>query len=49
MWKLWSKALGDTSGIHDAESDKVTCIRTGIVLVYMTTNALVIASILHHW
>lgn len=49
VWRLWAKALGEKSGTTDAEANKIACIRTGIVLVYILTNLFIVAGIIRHW
>jgi hypothetical protein len=49
MWRLWAKALGEKSGTTDVEANKIACIRTAIVLVYIVTNLFIIAGIIRHW
>lgn len=49
MWRLWAKALGEKTGKDDGEADKIACIRTVIVLVYVITNLVLIANVIHHW
>jgi hypothetical protein len=49
MWKLWAKALGEKASDNDTEADKIACIRTAIVLVYIITNLFIIAGIIRHW
>ena len=49
IWRLWSKALGEKSGKTDDESDKIACIRTVIVLIYIITNFVIVAGVLRHW
>ncbi|MCK9369139.1 hypothetical protein M0R04_04225 [Candidatus Dojkabacteria bacterium] len=49
MWRLWAKALGEKAFDSDKEADKVACIRTGIVLVYLITNLVIIAGVIRHW
>lgn len=49
LWHLWAKALGEKSGSSDKEADKIACIRTAIVLIYIITNLFIIAGIIHHW
>ena len=49
MWRLWAKALGEKSGSNDTESDKIACIRTLIVLIYLMTNFFIIAGVIRHW
>ena len=48
-WRIWSKALGEKSGVTDKEADRIACIRTVIVLSYMITNGFIIAGVLRHW
>lgn len=49
IWRLWAKALGEKSGTTDAEANKIACIRTAIVLVYILTNLFIVAGIIRHW
>ncbi|HQT80686.1 hypothetical protein FERRO_08540 [Ferrovum sp. JA12] len=49
MWRLWAKALGEKAVGDNKEADKVALIRSGIVMVYVLTNILIVASIIHHW
>ena len=49
LWRLWSKALGEKSGKNNDEADKIACNRTIIVLVYVITNLVLIANVIHHW
>jgi hypothetical protein len=49
MWRLWSKALGEKSGINDKEANKIALIRTLIVLCYIITNVFIIAGVIRHW
>jgi hypothetical protein len=48
-WRLWAKALGEKSGITDAEADRIAVIRTAIVLCYVITNLFIIAGVVRHW
>jgi hypothetical protein len=48
-WRLWAKSLGEKAGDSDAEADKIACIRTFVVLIYVITNLFIIAGILRHW
>lgn len=48
-WRLLAKALGEKSGTTDAEANKIACIRTAIVLVYIVTNLFIVAGIIRHW
>jgi hypothetical protein len=49
FWRLWAKALGEKATDSDKESDRVACIRTVIVLIYIITNFFIIAGIIRHW
>lgn len=49
LWYIWSKALGDKPHTSAQISDKVAAIRTIIVLVYLITNIMIVAGIVHHW
>jgi len=49
MWRLWSKALGEKSGINDKEANIIACIRTVIVLSYIITNCFIVAGVIRHW
>lgn len=49
LWRLWAKALGEKSGSTDAEADRIACVRTVIVLVYVITNCFIMAGVIRHW
>jgi hypothetical protein len=49
IWRLWAKALGEKVGNTDIESDRIACIRTVVVLSYITTNCFIIAGVVRHW
>ena len=50
MWKIWAKALGEKAVDEcDITSDKVALVRSSIVLVYIVTNLVIIAGVIHHW
>lgn len=49
LWRSWAKALGEKSGSSDAEADRIACIRTLIVLIYIITNFFIIAGVIRHW
>lgn len=49
FWYIWAKALGDKSHDSDDISDKIACIRTVIMLIYIITNFFIVASIIRHW
>ena len=49
LWRIWAKALGEKAGKTDDEADRIACIRTLIVLVYIITNLFIIAGIMRHW
>lgn len=48
-WYVWMKAVGDRAHINIKIADHVAVLRTLIVLVYLVTNAFIIAGVLHHW
>ena len=49
MWRLWAKALGEKSSPDNKEADVVAIIRTAILVVYMVTNAFIVAGVIRHW
>lgn len=49
FWHIWAKALGEKAGSTDAEADRIACIRTAIVLIYIFTNFFIIAGVIRHW
>jgi hypothetical protein len=49
LWRIWAKALGEKAGSSDEESDRIACIRTLIVLIYIITNFFIIAGVIRHW
>jgi hypothetical protein len=49
LWHLWAKALGEKAGKSDSEADRIACIRTVIVLIYLITNLFIIAGVIRHW
>jgi hypothetical protein len=49
LWRIWAKALGEKAGDTDQEADRIACIRTCIVLVYIITNFVIIAGVIRHW
>lgn len=49
MWRLWAKSLGEKAGDTDQEADRIACIRTSIVLIYVITNFFIIAGVIRHW
>ena len=48
-WRLWAKSLGEKTGNTDKEADRIACIRTCIVLIYIITNFFIIAGVIRHW
>jgi len=48
-WRLWAKSLGEKAGDTDQEADRIACIRTIIVLIYVITNFFIVAGVIHHW
>ena len=49
FWRLWAKAIGDKSGKNNVESDLIAIIRTIIILIYLVTNAFIVAGVIRHW
>jgi hypothetical protein len=49
MWRIWAKALGEKAGDTDKEADRIACVRTIIVLIYILTNFVIVAGVLRHW
>ena len=49
FWRLWAKSLGEKTGNTDKEADRIACIRTCIVLIYVITNFFIIAGVIRHW
>ena len=49
IWRIWAKALGEKAGNTDQEADRIACIRTIIVLIYVITNFFIVAGVIHHW
>ena len=49
IWRMWAKALGEKAGSTDREADRIACIRTIIVLIYVITNFFIVAGVIHHW
>jgi hypothetical protein len=49
VWRIWAKALGEKAGSTDAEADKISLIRTAIILSYIITNCFIIAGVVRHW
>ncbi len=49
FWRAWAKALGEKAGNSDAEADRIACIRTIIVLIYIITNFFIVAGVIRHW
>ena len=49
MWRIVAKALGTKEGKNEKEADMVALVRTVILLLYMQTNAFIIAGVLKHW
>ena len=43
------KLLSEKAGKSDAEADKIACIKTVIVLVYVLTNLCSVAGIIRYW
>lgn len=49
MWRLWAKALGEKASADNREANIVAIIRTLILIVYMITNAFIIAGVIRRW
>jgi hypothetical protein len=49
LWRVWAKALGEKAGNTDQEADRIACIRSCIVLIYIITNLVIIAGVIRHW
>ena len=49
FWRLWAKAIGDKSGKNNLESDLIAIIRTIVILIYLVTNAFIVAGVIRHW
>lgn len=49
MWRLWAKALGEKASADNREANIVAVIRTLILIVYMITNAFIIAGVIRRW
>jgi hypothetical protein len=49
IWRIWAKALGEKAGNTDQEADRIACIRTIIVLIYVITNFFIVAGVIRHW
>jgi len=49
LWRLWAKALGEKASTNDSEADKISIVRSIIVLIYIITNFVIIAGVLRHW
>jgi len=47
--RIWAKALGEKAGSNDYEADLIALVRTIIVLIYITTNAVIVAGVIRHW
>jgi hypothetical protein len=48
-WRLWAKSLGEKASESDEEADKIACIRTLVVLIYIITNFFIVAGVIRHW
>lgn len=49
LWSLWAKALGAKAGNTDKEANIVALIRTGITLLYLVTNIIIMLGVWRHW
>jgi len=48
-FRLWAKALGAKSGSNDREANIIACLRTIPVILFIITDVLIIANIIHTW
>ena len=49
-WTVWANALGVKARAHDDKfSDHVAVIRTLILMIYVITNAVIVAGNVRHW
>ena len=48
-FRLWAKALGHEEGMNEKEADLIACVRTVVLVSYMTTNLFIVAGVLRHW
>jgi hypothetical protein len=46
---LWFKALGEKAHEDFVIADRVAMIRTVILFIYLITNFVIIAGVIHHW
>jgi hypothetical protein len=50
VWKTWQYALGSFEDKTTKDYDnKVTVIRTFILIWYLVTNSFIVAGVLRHW
>lgn len=49
LWRVWAKALGPKGSENNLEADHIALIRTGILLLYVITNLVIIAGVIRHW
>jgi len=49
IWRLWAKSLGEKTGKSNGEADAIAVIRSSIVMVYLVTNIVIVAGVIHHW
>jgi len=49
FWRIFAKALGEKAGDDDREADLIACVRAVIVIIYLVTNAAILAGIIRHW
>lgn len=48
-WIIWAKALGPKADKDDKTSDIVAIVRTIILMIYLITNAFIVAGVIKHW
>jgi hypothetical protein len=50
IWKIWADAIGVKADENDNHySDKVTIVRTVIIIIYLITNIAILTNIIKHW
>lgn len=48
-WRVWAKSIGEKAGKTDRESDLIALIRTGIVVLMVITNVIIVLGVWRHW
>lgn len=49
FWHYWAKSLGDKASHDKKDADIVAIFRTIIVLIYISTNCVIVAGVIRHW